>query len=76
MDPGTTLRLEGPWRLPRGSVTEVYVASDNRGSNLFRSLGLHPGDAIALVFDNSPTLNGISESSRPTMQWRQARWFG
>ncbi len=30
-------------------------AASNRGANLFRSLGLRPGDAIALLFDNSPT---------------------
>jgi acyl-coenzyme A synthetase/AMP-(fatty) acid ligase len=30
-------------------------AASNRGANLFRSSGLHPGDAIALLFDNSPT---------------------
>ncbi len=30
-------------------------AASNRGANLFRSLGLHSGDAIALLFDNSST---------------------
>jgi acyl-CoA synthetase (AMP-forming)/AMP-acid ligase II len=30
-------------------------AASNRGANLFRSLGLHPGHTIALLFDNTPT---------------------